>query len=54
MTPRTKSFLRFFKLRNLLIPLSTAYWMYADENITYKYQDVYIFGFRVARFQLRA
>jgi hypothetical protein len=53
MTPRSKSFSQFFKLRQALIPLSTIQWTYEEGKSAYVYMDVYVFGFRVARFQHR-
>ena len=48
---RHKSFRKVFMLRQVLIPLSTIAWCYHEDRTKYRYLDVYIFGFRVARFQ---
>lgn len=47
------SFFKFFRLGLVLIPLSTiktTYYVTAMEHASYV--DVYVFGFRVCRFQI--
>lgn len=51
MTQHTRSFLEVFRLRQLLIPLSTVGFVYPQGDRAYRYLDVYVFGFRIARFQ---
>ena len=50
MTTRTCSFFKVFKVRQALIPLSTITTVYREADSLFKYLDVYVFGFRVARF----
>lgn len=47
---RQLSFLCFFCPRQMFIPLSTMQRRYVEAGQVYDYLDVFVFGFRVARF----